>query len=77
MKRMIGALMVGALVAMTGAVATAKPADVSVCHYDDDGIESAPVTVVVGSQKSAAQHVANHTEANGHEGNDFLGSCTI
>ena len=55
-------------------IAAAEP-KVAVCHFDDDGIPSAPKTLLVGNQNAADKHVANHTTLNGHEGNDFLGSC--
>lgn len=70
--------MFGALCAITLAtreMAAAGEPKVAVCHFDDDGIPSAPKTLMVGNQNAADKHVANHTTVNGHEGNDFLGAC--
>jgi hypothetical protein len=42
-------------------------------HFDNDGVPRAPKTLWLGSAKAVAQHVANHTVANGHDGNDYAG----
>jgi len=58
-----------------GVASAGKPSGFAVCHYDNDGVPSAPKTLWLGSAKAVAQHVANHTVANGHEGNDYAGQC--
>ena len=75
--RIVGAFSVCAVVAFGASTAFAggKKPKVAVCHFDDDGIPSAPKTLWVGDQKAANKHVANHTVANGHEGDDTLGAC--
>jgi hypothetical protein len=78
MKRRLGiAFAVMAFVAAVPMGVLAGPAKVAVCHYDNDGVASAPKTLWVGNQKAANKHVANHTTANGHEGNDTLGACVV
>ena len=63
------------VVAVAGGASAGKPTKYAVCHYDNDGIPSAPKTLWLGSPKAVAQHVANHTIVNGHEGNDYAGVC--
>ena len=66
---------VGAVTVATTSLAAAAEPKVAVCHFDDDGIPSAPKTLMVGNQNAADKHVANHTVLNGHEGDDVLGPC--
>jgi hypothetical protein len=33
------------------------------------------MTLWLGSANAVAQHVANHTVVNGHEGDDYAGQC--
>ena len=66
---------VGAVTVATRHLAAAGEPKVAVCHFDDDGIPSAPKTLMVGNQNAADKHVANHTVLNGHEGDDVLGPC--
>ena len=58
-----------------GAASAGKPSGFAVCHFDNDGVASAPQTLWLGSANAVAQHVANHTVVNGHEGDDYAGQC--
>ena len=81
MRKKVSILVSGAVIALVavpvlgGSAMAAKPAKLAVCHYDDDGVPSAPKTLWVGSANAVAKHVANHTPANGHEGSDHAGVC--
>ena len=66
---------VSAAAIAAGAASAGKPSGFAVCHFDDDGVASAPVTLWLGSATAVAQHVANHTLVNGHEGDDYAGQC--
>ena len=63
------------VVAAAGNAIAAKPAKYAVCHYGSAGGPSTPKTLWLGSPKAVAQHVAHHTVANGHLGNDYAGVC--
>ena len=64
------------VITAAGNAIAAKPAKYAVCHYPEVGDTSGPKTLWLGSQKAVAQHVANHTVANGHTGDDTTGACT-